>query len=142
MSQHKRPGSRHSHPDRGSGLFSMVFGIGMFLLLLLFAVQVIFSLYARSVVTSVSYEGARTVAGFAASERRGAAAGEVSAEMRSRLGQFGQERLNVEWNLSNPDVVVLHVTAELPTFLPILMGDGSPFSSIDRTFEVRAEELQ
>jgi hypothetical protein len=62
--------------------------------------------------------------------------------MRDRLGQFGQERLVIDWNLSNPYVVVLHVTADLPTFLPILMGGDSPFSSIDRTFEVRAEEIQ
>lgn len=120
----------------------MVFGIAMFLVLLLFGVQVIFSLYARSVVTSVAYEGARTVAGFDASERRAAATGSVTSEMRSRLGQFGQERLNVEWNLSNPDVVVLRVTAEVPTVLPLLVGDGSTLSTIDRSFEVRTEEFK
>ncbi len=120
----------------------MVFGIAMFLVLLLFAVQVIFSLYARSVVTSVAYEGARTVAGFDSSERRAAATGSVTGEMRSRLGQFGHERLNVEWNLSDPDVVVLHVTAEVPTVLPLLVGDSSSLATIDRSFEVRTEEFK
>lgn len=114
----------------------------MFLVLLLFGVQVIFSLYARSVVTSVAYEGARTVAGFDASERRAAATGTVTGQMKSRLGQFGQERLQVEWNLSDPDVVVLHVTAEVPTILPLLVGDDSSLSVIDRSFEIRTEEFK
>lgn len=118
----------------------MVFGMGMFLIFMMFAVQVVFSLYARSVVTSVSYEGARSVAGFDASERRGAATGAVTAEMRNRLGQFGHEQLNVDWNLGDPDVVVLRVTADVPTIVP-LFGD-SKLGRIDRTIEVRTEEFQ
>ncbi len=120
----------------------MVFGIGMFLLLMLFAVQVIYSLYARSVVTSVSYEGARAVAGFDAADRSSAATGPVTAQMKDRLGQFGRERLNVDWNLSDPDVVVLRVTAVVPTIMPLLVGSGSPLASIDRTFEVRTEDFK
>ena len=120
----------------------MVFGLGMFLVLLLFGVQVIFSLYARSVVTSVGYEGARTVAGFDASERGAAATGSVTSQMRSRLGQFGRERLTVAWDLSDPDVVVLTVNADIPTVLPLLGAEGSKLSTIDRSFEVRTEEFK
>ena len=49
--------------ERGGGPISIWIGFLVFLVMLLFAVQVLFNLYATSVVTAVAYDAARRVAG-------------------------------------------------------------------------------
>ena len=45
--------------DRGAGLVSAVAGVVAFLAFLFFAVQLLYNLYATSVVTATAYDAAR-----------------------------------------------------------------------------------
>jgi hypothetical protein len=109
--------------------------------LLLFATQVLYNLYATSVVTAAAYDAARIVAGAEArgdvmgAERRG------EAHFRQLLGRYGSERVEaVDFSESTDEVVVLHVRARNPN---LMLGRGrSPFSVIDRRVRVRVERFQ
>jgi hypothetical protein len=126
------------HDERGSGVFSAWFGFIVFLALLLFAVQVLFNLYATSVVNSVAYDAARKVAG-----ARGGPGSVVVAEAEARraLGRYG-DRVSFSWAGTDADVVVLRVRATSPTvLLPALAGPVA-FGNIDRTVRVRMERVR
>ncbi len=56
-------GAGRWHAEDGEGLFSTLFGVLMFLLFLLFTVQVTTHLYATTVVTTAAYDAARLVSG-------------------------------------------------------------------------------
>ena len=78
--------TRAPAPDRGSGLIALTGGLLVFLLLLLFAVQLSINLYARSQVTAAGFDAARRVAGYENEQRRGAATAEADTRLRSMLG--------------------------------------------------------
>lgn len=128
------------HGDRGAGLLSTSFGILFFLGFLFFAVQLLFNLYATSVVTSVTYDAARSVAasGHVATQDDLAAA---EARARDSLGRYAS-RATFEWDLSDPDVVKLRVHAENPRFLGPGIDSLAGFDVIDRTAVVRVEEFR
>lgn len=122
--------------DRGAGLFGTWFGLVVVLVLLLSAVQVMFDLYARSVVTATAYDAARRVAGF----HRGsfeAAQAAAEADARSSLGRYGS-RVRFQW-ATDGDVVRLRVIVDNPRVG--LAGVSSPLlvDHIDRTVTVRVE---
>ena len=70
--------------ERGGGLVQLWAGFFVFLAMLLFAVQVLFNLYAASVVTAVSYDAARRVAGSDGGPSHMADAEEQAFEARYR----------------------------------------------------------
>ena len=107
-------GSAAEGRERGSGLLPAVAGVTVFLVLLLFAVQVLLGLYATSVVTGAAYDAARQVAA-------GAEEPAAEAHARSVMGRYG-ERVEFEWSVEGDDVV-LHVVG----------GD------VDRTVRARIE---
>lgn len=131
--------------DTGTGLIGTTVTVLVFLVFLLFAVQILIGLYGRSVVTSTAYDGARSVAGArvvhddpAAVDGARAAAVE---RMRRQLGEVG-DRATFDWSSSDGDTVVLRVQADNPRFS--LPGFAGPLATdhIDRTVHARIERLQ
>jgi len=127
--------------DRGAGLLGTSFGILVFLGFLFFAVQLLFNLYATSVVTSATYDAARRVAtaGHPATQ---ADIDEAEASARDALGGYAR-RVAFEWDVaSDPSVVRLHVTATQPRFLGPSIDTLVGLDEIDRTVVVRVEDFQ
>jgi hypothetical protein len=106
----------------------------VFLLFLLLAVQVVFSLYARSAVTAAAFDGARLVAGGEGGVDEAAAEDHV----RQLLGRYGRDRVAVRFT-PDPDDVVLTVVANNPSFLPAALRRPFGFDRIERTVRVRIE---
>lgn len=101
-----------------------------FLLFLLFAVQVLWSLYATTVVTSAAYDAGRLAA------RTGdAAAGE--ARFESAIGSYDAAvAITVP---AGEGVVTVVITGENPSMLPDRFARVMPFGVIERTLEIRNE---
>lgn len=128
--------------ERGAGVIGTVAGVAVFLVLMLFGVQVLYGLYATSVVNAVTYDAAKEVAG---SDGGSAAEADAEANARSRLGRFG-EGVDFEWHDTGGDatrdVVILTVRAERPSMFPReLLGD-SVLGDIVRTVRVRFERVR
>jgi len=123
--------------ERGSGPLSAWFGLVVFLSLLFVAVQLLFNLYATSVVTSVSYDAARRVAA-----ARGDPAAVTTAEARAReaLGKYAP-KVSFEWSIE-ADAVALRVRAENPSVLLPATAGPLAFGDIDRTVRVRVERFR
>ena len=113
------------------------------MLLLVAAIQILFNLYATSMVTAAAVDAARTVAGHdAALDRCGAI---VAAETRllDDLGSYSERgELTLDWVCNDSDVVQLRVRARHPSILPAVLQGLSGLGSIDRTVEVRVERDQ
>jgi hypothetical protein len=128
--------------DDGTGLISTAAGVVVFLMFLLFAVQVLFSLYASSTVTAVASDAAHRAAGRAAPDLA-----VIEAEARSSLGRVGDEA-EFTWGTADSDgdgeadTVVLEVVAVPPRFVPRSLGGAVGFGEIRRTVRVRLEELR
>ena len=92
--------------------------------------QVIFDLYARSVVTSTAVRAARSVAAFNGTDRS-----QAEATARSSLGGYAS-RTSFTWEPAPPDEVWLRVRFHNPSawHLPWL-------DNFDRTVKVRAEHI-
>ena len=116
--------------DRGAGLFSSVFGVMFFLVFLLFAMQLLWSLYATTVVTAAAYDAGRTAA------RTGDAAAGAARFDRT----IGSYEADVAIALDG-DTVVVTVTGENPTLLPERFARELPFGAIDRTVRIRREQF-
>ncbi len=113
------------------------FGFVVFLSLLFVAVQILFNLYATSVVTSVSYDAARRVA---AAQGDPAAVPTAEAGARRALGRYAP-RVSFEWSI-DADVVVLRVRADNPSVLLPATAGPLAFAGIDRTVRVRVERFR
>ncbi|HEX2048113.1 MAG TPA: hypothetical protein VHF27_10130 [Acidimicrobiales bacterium] len=124
--------------ERGGGPVSIWVGFSVFLVMLLFAVQVLFNLYAASVVTAVSYDAARRVAG---SEGGSDYIAEAEAQARQALGRY-EGRVVFDWGGTTPDEVVLRVQAENPSVLMPLARGAAAFQQLDRTIRVRVERFR
>ena len=126
--------------ERGAGILGTVLGAGAFLLLLLFAVQVLVGLYTTSVVTAATYDAAKSVAGADALD--GATArGDAERNAQAQLGTYGRE-VAFDWSGSSPDVIVLTARAPRPSFLPRAVTGPVGLGDIVRTVEVRREQLR
>lgn len=124
--------------ERGGGPVSIWIGFSVFLVMLLFAVQVLFNLYAASVVTAISYDAARRVAG---GDGGAGHLAEAEADARAALGRY-QGRVSFDWTASGPDEVVLRVNAQNPSVvLPLLRG-AAAFDTFERTIRVRVERFR
>lgn len=128
--------------ERGVGAISTAAGVLVFLVFLLGAVQLLFSLYASSTVTAVANDAANRAA---ANEAPPLAM--IEADARASLGAIGDGATFV-WQVDDADgdgtddTIVLRVTAAPPRFVPPSIGDGLGFGVIDRTVRVRVEEPQ
>ena len=138
-----QPHSRSTDQQRGAGLVGTSAGFLVFMLMMLAAVQILFNLYATSMVTAAAHDAAREVAGFdAATDRCGAVAAAEAAFVRS-LGEYGTAgHATLQWTCNNPDAVRVRVVAQHPSVLPARFGALSSLSSLDRTIEIRTEGLR
>ena len=125
--------------ELGVGLIGTLAGTTAFLVLLLFAAQLLLNLYATSTVTAAAFDAARVVAG----EDGGPdAQPEAERQARALLGRVG-ERARFSWSYVDTDGrpgadhVALRVQAESPSrLLPLL---PLPYDVVDRTVTVRVE---
>ncbi|MDW3179949.1 MAG: hypothetical protein R8J94_21345 [Acidimicrobiia bacterium] len=119
------------HNEAGAGILSASLGLLVFFALLVFAVQVMYNLYATSVITSLALDAARDVA-----ERDGLSPAEAEAEFRDHVSG------NVDFDiLVTGETVQASVQWETRSLFPSF-GDARAFGVLDRTFEVRLEEQQ
>jgi hypothetical protein len=116
-----------------------------FLMFLVFAVQLLFGLYATSTLTAVAHDAAARAAGRSAS-RSAAALAAYTADARRALGGMGRpDRASFTWDLpdddgdGDPDVVVLTVVANPPRVVPPSIGGMIGFDTISETVRVRIE---
>ena len=124
--------------ERGGGPISLWVGFSGFLVMLLFAVQVLFNLYAASVVTAVSYDAARRVAGGDGGESYVA---EAEEQARQSLGRYS-EKVTFDWSGTNAEEVVLRVQSDNPSVLLPLMAGPAALDRLDRTIRVRVERFR
>ena len=129
---------RHSADERGGGPISIWFGFSAFLVLLLFATQVMFNLYAASVVTAVSYDAARRVA---AADGGTDFVAQAEADARQSLGGYSS-RVTFDWSGTTGDEVVLRVHASNPNVLLPVVAGRAAFDQLDRTIRVRVERFR
>lgn len=113
----------------------------MFLLMLTFAVQILFNLYATSVVSGLAIEAARDAAEFdpATPSDAGpspARLSQVEQAFESRVGPGASIDLRVDGDEVLADVRFVSNTVFPPVF------DAQPFGVINRTFAVRIERQQ
>jgi hypothetical protein len=144
-----RPTSRRSgisgddrRPDeQGAGVVSAIGGVTVFFALLLVAVQLLFNLYATTVVTAVAFDAARVVAG--ADVGTGGDEGRAVAETSARrlLGRYAR-RVTFDWQQSDDNTVVLRVRADNPSFVVRAWAGSLGFDHIDRTVRVRVERVR
>jgi hypothetical protein len=120
--------------ERGGGPISIWVGFSVFLVMLLFAAQVLFNLYAASVVTAVSYDAARRVAG---SDGGTSYMAEAEAKARVSLGRY-ERWVEFDWDGTTDEEVVLRVQADTPSLLPAATG----LDRLDRTIRIRVERFR
>ena len=127
--------------DRGSGLFGMLAGFTVFLLLLTTAVQVLFNLYANTLVTGAAVKAARIVAGYDSAGDRCAAAHGAESVFWQSLGNYREQgSATLTWKCADHQTVSLTVTAEHPTILPQRLRALTGLGQLNRVIEVRVEE--
>lgn len=129
---------RHDLSESGAGVISGVAGVVVFLLLMLFAVQVLYGLYATSVVTAATYDAAKAVAGSDGGE---AARDEAQRRAARQLGRYGEE-VSFDWRRSDAEAVRLTVRARRPSFFPRELVGDSFLGDIVRTVRVRMESVR
>ena len=125
--------------ERGSGALSSIFGVGVFLLLLMFCSHVLLNLWLTSSVDAVAHDAAVDVATSGADDARLADV-EARAVDRARaaLGRYG-DRVTLTFEPAAPDRVVLHVTAPEIGLLPPVVADLAGSNGLDRRIVVRRE---
>lgn len=126
--------------DRGVGTIGTAGAFLVFLLLMFAAVQILFNLYATSMVTAAAHEAASDVAGLAAAGDRCGAVNAAEERFVERLGDYGRSgHAALDWTCNDPDLVRVRVIANHPTILPPRLAGLTSLSALDRTIEVRVE---
>jgi Flp pilus assembly protein TadG len=124
-----------SRSEQGTAVVGTLVGFLIFMVLLLFSVQILVRLYAASVLTASATTAAETVAE-SGNPAAAMPAAEVSA--RSRLGTFGATRTTFTWKEVDQQQVVLQVRGLSPAFLPL----PASWLTIRRTVTVRTERFR
>jgi len=132
--------------ERGAGLIGTSAAFLVFMLMMLAAVQILFNLYATSMVTAAAHDAAREVASVDAADASGNRCGAVAAAEAAftrSLGEYGTAgHATLQWTCDNPDVVRVRVLAEHPTVLPARFAALASLTRLDRTIEIRTEALR
>ena len=128
--------------ERGTGLIGRAAGVAVFLVFMLFAVQLCVNLYATSTVTAAGYDAARSVASHRVDHADPAivagARRRAEARLRHLLGDVGRDA-EVRWTVDDQSVR-LHLRVQSPTILPRSVAGEVAMGTVDRTFEVRIEQ--
>ena len=126
-------------PERGSGLLSTVFGVGVVMVMLGVCANVAIGLWTRSVVDSVAYDAARDVATAPPGADPSATRASAIDRAEAALGEFGR-RVRFEFESApEADHVVLRVTAPANSLLPAVVTGGSIVGPLDRRIVIRRE---
>jgi hypothetical protein len=122
--------------DEGNGPVTAVFGVGVFLAFLLFAVQVMLHLYGTSTVSAAAFDGARLMAA-----EDGISCAAAGSHVRDVLGPYGA-RVSVTCPVRTAEVVAVQVVGPSPA--PLVDGflSGFDLGAIDRTARVRVETFR
>lgn len=123
------------------GLLGTSAGAAVFILLMLFAVQLTVHLYATSTVNAAGYDSARMVASRTVdhSDPDSVSRAQVEAESRFRDLVGGAARdATFTWN-HDGDEVSLRVVVDGPRILPATFRENTGLGQIERTFRVRVE---
>lgn len=135
---------RRGHDDRGAGLVGTFAGVLVFVVFLLFAVQLLFNLYATSTLTAAGLDAARVVASQRVDHTNAASvqAAQQQAEARARsvLGRYGN-KVQFAWTVDG-DVVRLHLRARNPRAFFAGLDRAIGFDTVDRTIAVRVERYR
>lgn len=144
------PGPRRGGED-GHSLISSLFGVLMFLILLLFAVQLTAHLHATTVVTTAAFDAARLVSGatsiapddpVAVTTCQPPSPSEVAsadAHLRGLLGNLADSSAEIDWSGVTGDEVSVRVS--VPTPARVLGGVGviAGLDRIERTITLARE---
>ena len=131
---------------RATGIFGATFGFTVFIIFLLFAVQLLFGLYVRTTVTAVAADLVRRAAHEGSDGLDGARLAAYRDQARSRLGAYADDAV-FDFSLldadadGQDDTVVVHVDADLPTLLPSRLVPASP-TRFQRSLRARIVEFQ
>lgn len=128
----------HRHDERGSGLLSSVIGLGCVVVVLGVAANLTLGLWVRSTVDSVAHDAARDLATAPAGSDRALLAPQVLDRARASLGAHG-ERVRLDVERADDDLVVLHVRAPGVSLLPAIIDGGPVVGGVDRRIVVRSE---
>ena len=126
--------------DAGAGLIATAAGVVVFLVFLLFAVQLLFGLYSSSTVTAVANDAATRAASAHAPPLA-----VIEAEARAALGEVGRTA-SFQWDVDDADgdgvsdTVVLEVVAHPPKLIPASIGGSIGLDEVRRVVRVRAEQ--
>lgn len=123
-------------------MFSTAFGFGVFLVFLLFTVQLLVGLYARTTATAVASDAARRAATLG-DALTPADVRELETDVARRVGG---DAVDAEASLSTvdddgdgeADRIAVTVRADLPTLLPARLVPNLPLR-VDRTVSARLE---
>lgn len=130
--------------EAGTGLISTTAGVTVFLVLLLFAVQLSVNLLATTTVTAAGYDAARSVASRRVDHRDPAAVEgarrRAETAFRRVVGRAASGA-RFAWQIDGADVR-LRVRMQAPAILPRTLGGAVGLDEVDRTFVVRVEELR
>lgn len=130
--------------DRGAGLIGTIGGVLVFLVLLTFAVQLLFNLYATSAVTAAAHDAAHMVASGDLDHDDPVAmewaTADAEAAARSLLGRYG-ERASFSWAFDD-DHVTLTVTATHPPLAVHHVSGVFGLNEVVRSVTVRREQLR
>lgn len=130
--------------EGGAGLVGTFAGVVVFIVFLLFAVQLLFNLYATSAVTAAGLDAARVVAGQQVDHSSAAAVQaarqRAEAKARSVLGRYG-DRVSFDWSVDG-DLVRLRLRVTNPRLLLGGLDRAIGFDTIDRTVKVRVERYR
>ncbi len=128
--------------DDGSGLVGTIGGVTVFLVLLSFAVQVLFNAYATSAITAAAHDAAHIAAAGSVDRTDPAAVeaqiGVAESHARSVLGRYS-ERVEFQWTVDD-DLVRLTITGQHPHLAVDHVSDVFGLNQIERTIEVRVEQ--
>lgn len=125
--------------ERGTALFATAIAVLVFLVFLLFAVQLLFSLYATATITAVTNDAVQR----AATAPDGDLA-TIEAEARAGLGEVGRSA-EFTWQREDADgdgqddTVTLRVVARPPRFIPPSIGGAIGVSEVEHTARARRE---
>ncbi len=130
--------------ERGAGLVSTFAGVLVFIVFLLFAVQLLFNLYATSAVTAAGLDAARIVAAERVyhSDPAGVQAATADAEVKARavLGRYGNH-VSFGWQVGD-EFVRLHLRVTNPRVFFGRLDSAIGFDTVDRTVQVRVEKYR
>lgn len=135
---------RQADDERGAGLVSTFAGVLVFIVFLLFAVQLLFNLYATSALTAAGLDAARVVAAervdHADPAGVQAATARAEAKARSVLGRYGNH-VTFGWQIDD-DFVRLHLRVTNPRVFFGRLDSAIGFDTVDRTIQVRVEKYR